>query len=149
MEQKQEKKLIENRMFQSRLPDSAGFTMMFTPFIDVFFILLLFITFGAGVVYSKGLLISPPTADNAHYQHADKLVIALTSTEDNVQIYFNDRTVGDFNILENQLKTIIKTTAAKVVMLRADQSVPVNDIAQVMNICQKYNVGLFIITKSE
>jgi len=144
-------KLTELRLFSSRLPETARFSLVFAPIIDLFFILLIFITLGAGMVYSQGIQINPPSIDTANYEYVDKLVIALKTADDGmVQIYFNDRTVHDFNMLENQLKKIVLSSEGRhlpVIMLRVDGNVTNQNFVQVMNICRKNNLKLFVTTQ--
>ncbi len=144
-------KLTELRLFSSRLPESARWTLVFAPLIDLFFIMLIFITLGAGMVYSQGVEIDPPAIDTAHYEYVDKLVVALKNADDGtIQIFFNDRSIHDFNMLENQLKEIARRSGSgrrPVIMLRADKKVSGENFVQIMSICRKNDLKLFIITK--
>ena len=145
--------LTEMRLFSSRLPDTARWTFVFAPIIDLFFIILIFITLGATMVYSQGIMIDPPSVDKSHYEYVDKLVVALKIADDgSVQIFFNDRSIHDYNMLENQLKEIAGSAGKgrrPVVMLRADKAISTQDLAQVLNICNKNNLKLFITTQKK
>ena len=145
--------LTELRLFSSRLPHTAQWTLVFAPIVDLFFIMLIFITLGASMVYSQGIMIDPPAIDTSRYEYVDKLVVAMKTDDDGtVQIFFNDRSIHDFNMLENQLKEIARSAGngrRPVVMLRADGVITTQDLSQILNICRKNNLRLFITTKKK
>lgn len=159
------KSVIEERIFESRLPRSADSSLMFTPLLDVFFLLLIFIALGASKVHSPGIMVEPPAVDEQMYEYADKLVVTMDSLprEDgtyDVQIFFNDQSIPDYNKLENELVKIagetrdispLKDLNARlpIVLLTADKHVPLDATAQVMSICRNNNLRLFIFTQEK
>ncbi len=158
MHQLREKSILEDRMFASRLPESASSALIIAPLIDVFFLLVIFLVLGAGLVRSRGIMIDPPAIDTMQYENADMLVIAMrpdVDKRDEVQLYFNNQKIDDYAKLENLLIKIVGETRPEaspgkrdiIVILRADKRVPLQEVAEVMSICRKHKLRLLIPTK--
>ncbi|RMD80913.1 MAG: hypothetical protein D6820_05985 [Lentisphaerae bacterium] len=154
--------LQPQRMFKSRLPVFSGFSLLIIPILNLFFIYLIFFLLGASHIHALGIMIDPPVIENAQFDYADKLVITMrhvTAKNDDqpsIQIFFNNQIVQDYYKLEKLLRKIVGDPKLRInnpkgsgrlpiILLRADKRVPLNEIAQIMGICRRNYLRLFIV----
>jgi biopolymer transport protein ExbD len=87
------------------------------------------------------------TLPNAKYhQTVRKTEIALSVTKD-LQYYVNKKEVP-FDQLENELISASKGKSEAVVVLRVDNSIPVQNLVNVLQIGNKLNIKMILATKA-
>ena len=81
-----------------------------------------------------------------HNQTVRKTEIAVSITKD-LKYYVNNKEV-DFKAIEDEIASIIKKSKEPTVVIRCDNSIPVQDLVNVMQIGNKLKVKMILATKS-
>jgi Biopolymer transport protein len=81
-----------------------------------------------------------------HNQTVRKTEIAISITKD-LKYYINNKEV-DFANLENELVTELQKLKEPTVVIRVDNSIPVQDLVNVLQVGNKLKVKMILATKS-
>lgn len=111
---------------------------------DIMFFLMLFFLIASTMVSPSVIKLTLPKAQ--HNQTVRKTEIAISVTKD-LKYYVNNKEVG-FDGLEKELSFQIQKVKEPTVVIRVDNSIPVQDLVNVMQIGNKLKVKMILATKS-
>ena len=128
------------------------------PLIDICFLLIIFFIISTSYDFQPGFKVSLPQADAQTLIAADKLVIVITSYQDDkgetkYELLFNNQSY-DWEDFEEELAITIKdrtfnklsSSARKPVLaLKADKSTPYEYITRVSNLATRLNIELNLV----
>jgi len=116
------------------------------PLIDVVFLLLVFFMLSSHFVTQSGIKITLPEAVTAKLHPEEDIIISIT--EDN-HLYLNEEEVTLDNLLD-ELRSKVKKTEKKTVIIKADKKIDLGLAVRVMDIAKQAEAeGLVISTKME
>jgi biopolymer transport protein ExbD len=113
-------------------------------FSDIMFFLMLFFLIASTLISPSVVKLTLPNAK--YHQTIRKTEIALSITKD-LAYYINKKEVP-FDQIENELITVSKGKAEPVVVLRVDNSIPVQNLVNVLQIGNKLNIKMILATKA-
>jgi len=113
-------------------------------FNDIMFFLMLFFLIASTMVNPSVIKLTLPKSQ--HNQTMRKTEISVSITKD-LKYYINNKEVA-FVSLENELVNVMKKSAEPTVVIRCDNSIPVQDLIDVMQIGNKLKVKMILATKS-
>jgi biopolymer transport protein ExbD len=105
------------RALRSARPSHALGEINVTPLVDVVLVLLLVFMVTAPMM-NRGIDVSLPVANQPQVDEEDRITITINARE---QIFIGDKAVNAV-LLEDRLRSMMEGRAAKVVYLRADES---------------------------
>ena len=109
---------------------------------DIMFFLMLFFIITSTLLNPSMIKVSLPSSRSS--QTLQKKEINLTMTKE--KIYFVNNTQVTFNALEAQLKKEISLSPDAFIMLRFDNTLPIQDLVNVLSIGNKLNSKMIIAT---
>ena len=118
-----------------------------TPFLDVFFLLLIFLVLSMPFVQLSGVEVTLPQV-NAGKMRAglERFIITIANTPDGgVQLYFNDKPLSMDDLAE-ELSTVRSKSDMKMVIVRADENASHAAVTEVMAIAAKFGLSTFLAT---
>ncbi len=113
------------------------------PFINVFFLLLIFFMIGSSFVPVSGVQVNLPEATAVSSYSMKKYIITLDHDE---RMYFNDAVVEDLYQLKGKLQDIPAGDDAAII-LRADRSCNFDTIAKIMALAEEMHLNMFILAR--
>ena len=117
------------------------------PFVNVFFLLLVFFMIGSSFVPISGIPVNLPEAPSVSKYSARKYIITL---DRNGRIYFNDEMVDNLKQLRGKLRAFVARNAddeRESVVLRADRSNNFETISQIMALAEELHLNMFILAR--
>lgn len=117
------------------------------PFVNVFFLLLVFFMIGSSFVPISGIPVNLPEAPSVSKYSARKYIITL---DRNGRIYFNDELVDNLKQLRGKLRAFVARNAddeRDSVVLRADRSNNFETISQIMALAEELHLNMFILAR--
>ena len=117
------------------------------PFINVFFLLLLFFMIGSSFVPVSGIPVNLPEAASVSTYSVKKYIVTL---DRNGRIYFNDAVVEDLKQLKGKLLSDIPRNLngeRDAIVLRADRTNNFETISRIMAIAEELHLNLFILAR--
>ena len=117
------------------------------PFINVFFLLLVFFMIGSSFVPISGIPVNLPEAPEVSNYSARKYIITL---DRNGRIYFNDEVVDNLKQLRGKLRAFVSRNIddqRDAVVLRADRSNSFETISQIMALAEELHLNMFILAR--
>jgi biopolymer transport protein ExbD len=111
---------------------------------DIMFFLMLFFLIASTMISPSVIKLTLPKAQ--HNQTVRKTEISVSITKD-LKYYVNNKEVG-YAGLENELATEVQKLAEPTIVIRCDQSIPVQDLVNVMQIGNKLKIKMILATKS-
>ena len=117
------------------------------PFINVFFLLLIFFMIGSSFVPISGIPVNLPEAAEVSNFSARKYVITL---DRNGRIFFNDEVVDNLKQLRGKLRAFVSRNIddqRDAVVLRADRSNSFETISQIMALAEELHLNMFILAR--
>ena len=117
------------------------------PFVNVFFLLLVFFMIGSSFVPISGIPVNLPEAPSVSKYSARKYIITL---DRNGRIYFNDEMVDNLKQLRGKLRAFVARNADEErdsVVLRADRSNNFETISQIMALAEELHLNMFILAR--
>jgi biopolymer transport protein ExbD len=109
---------------------------------DIMFFLMLFFIIISTLLNPSMIKVSLPNAQNS--QSIQKKEINLTMTRE--KIYFVNNTEVPFDALETQLKKELNRYPDAFIMLRFDNTLPIQDLVNVLSLGNKLNSKMIIAT---
>ncbi len=108
---------------------------------DIVFLLLIFFMLASTLVTTNAIDILLPKASG---KTENKKSVAVSITKD-LRYYIDQRLVGE-SVLEGELKSLLADQEKPTIVLRAEKSVPVDNVVKVMDIANrnKYKVILAV-----
>jgi biopolymer transport protein ExbD len=111
---------------------------------DIMFFLMLFFLIVSTMVSPSVIKLSLPRSQ--HNQTVRKTEISVSITKD-LKYYLNDKEIGPEG-LENELAEAAKKLPEPTIVIRCDQSIPVQELVNVMQIGNKLKIKMILATKS-
>jgi biopolymer transport protein ExbD len=113
-------------------------------FSDIMFFLMLFFLIASTLISPSVVKLTLPNAK--YHQTIRKTEIALSITKE-LAYYINKKEVP-FEQIENELIMASKGKEEPVVVLRVDNSIPVQNLVNVLQIGNKLNIKMILATKA-
>jgi biopolymer transport protein ExbD len=113
-------------------------------FSDIMFFLMLFFLIASTLISPSVVKLTLPNAK--YHQTIRKTEIALSITKD--LLYYVNKKEVPFEQIENELITASKGKVEPVVVLRVDNSIPVQNLVNVLQIGNKLNIKMILATKA-
>ena len=117
------------------------------PFINVFFLLLIFFMMGSSFVPVSGIPVNLPETQSVSAGSVKKYIITL---DQNGKIYFNDAVIDDLKQLKGKLLSDIPRNLRgerDAVVLRADRANNFETVAGIMAMAEELHLNLFILAR--
>lgn len=114
----------------------------FASMTDIVFLLLIFFMIASTLVTTNAIDIILPTASE---KTENKRSTAVSIKKD-LTYYIDEKRVGE-SILESQLITIMTTQESPTIVLRAERSVPVENVVKVMDIANRNKFKVILAVK--
>jgi biopolymer transport protein ExbD len=109
---------------------------------DIMFFLMLFFIITSTLLNPSMIKVSLPNSKSS--QTLQKKEINLTMTKE--KLYYVNNTKVSFDALESQLKSEIAHSPDAFIMLRFDNSLPIQDLVNVLSIGNRLNSKMIIAT---
>lgn len=109
---------------------------------DIVFLLLIFFMLASTLVTTNAIDILLPKASG---KTENKKSVAVSITAD-LRYYIDQKLVGE-SVLENQLLTALSTQESPTIVLRAEKSVPVENVVKVMDIANRNKFKVILAVK--
>jgi len=129
-------------MIELRKKNSLSAEVFTSSMNDIMFFLMLFFIIISTLLNPSMIKVSLPYSRSS--QTIQKKEINLTMTKD--KIYYVNNSQVNFNQLEDQLKQELKTTPDAFIMLRFDNSLPIQDLVDVLSLGNRLNSKMIIAT---
>ena len=117
------------------------------PFINVFFLLLLFFMIGSSFVPVSGIPVNLPEAASVSTYSVKKYIVTL---DQDGRIYFNDAVVEDLKQLKGKLLSDIPRNPngeRDAIVLRVDRANNFETISRIMAMAEELHLNLFILAR--
>jgi len=117
------------------------------PFINVFFLLLIFFMMGSSFVPVSGIPVNLPETASLSTGSVKKYIITL---DQNGKIYFNDTVMDDLKQLKGKLLSDIPggfSAERDAVVLRADRANSFETVAGIMALAEELKLNIFILAR--
>lgn len=117
------------------------------PFINVFFLLLIFFMMGSQFVQVSGIPVNLPETQSVSAGSVKKYIITL---DRNGKIYFNDAVIDDLKQLKGKLLSDIPGNLKgerDAIVLRADRANNFETVAGIMAMAEELHLNLFILAR--
>ena len=117
------------------------------PFINVFFLLLIFFMIGSSFVPVSGIPVNLPEAASVSTYSVKKYIVTL---DRNGKIYFNDAVMDDLEQLKGKLLSDIPGKSwgeRAAIVLRADRSNNFETISRIMAMAEELHLNMFILAR--
>jgi len=111
---------------------------------DIMFFLMLFFLIASTLISPSVVKLTLPNA--RYHQTIRKTEIAVSITKD-LHYYVNKKEVA-LNQMESELLTASKGKSEPVVVLRVDNSIPVQNLVDILQIGNKLNIKMILATKA-
>ncbi|MGF1554799.1 ExbD/TolR family protein [Paucihalobacter sp.] len=109
---------------------------------DIVFLLLIFFMLASTLVTTNAIDIILPTASG---KTENKQSVAV-SIKKNLNYYIDEKLVGE-SVLESQLIALLSTEKQPTIVLRAEKSVPVENVVKVMDIANRNKFKVILAVK--
>jgi biopolymer transport protein ExbD len=109
---------------------------------DIVFLLLIFFMIASTLVTTNAIDIILPTASG---KTENKKSVAV-SIKQNLTYYIDNKLVGE-SVLETELINILSTESQPTIVLRAEKSVPVENVVKVMDIANRNKFKVILAVK--
>lgn len=115
----------------------------YVPFINVFFLLLIFLMLNSSFVQVSAINIDLPPLPGQPIS-AEKLVVAI---DKNQNYYFNDQ-VMDIKTIKEQLANIVSRYQVESIILQADQNAPQGAVAKILSLANSMDLTVYLAVDS-
>ena len=109
---------------------------------DIVFLLLIFFMIASTLVTTSAIDILLP---NANGKTENKKSVAVSITKD-LRYYIDEKLVGE-SVLENELLNALANQEKPTVVLRAEKTVPVDNVVKVMDIANRNKLKVILAVK--
>ena len=118
-----------------------------TPFLDVFFLLLIFLTLSLPFVQLSGVEVTLPQIDAGRVRAGlERFIVTVANKPDgSSQLYFNDKPLN-MDTLAEALSEVSRQSDMKMVIVRADANTPHAVVTEVMAIAARFGLSTFLAT---
>ena len=130
-------------------PQSKAFTGRpdCTPFLDVFFLLLIFLVLSLPFVQLSGVEVTLPQINAGKLRPGlERFIITIANAPDGgAQLYFNDKPLS-MDALAEELAVVREKSEMKMVIIRADANASHAVVTEVMAIAARFGLSTFLAT---
>ncbi len=118
-----------------------------TPFLDVFFLLLIFLIMSLPFVQLSGVEVTlPQIAAGEMRTGLERFIVTIAQRSDgSTQFYFNDKPLPMEKLAE-ELAEVSSKTEMKMIIVRADGKVPHSAVTEVMAQAARFGLSTFLAT---
>ena len=118
-----------------------------TPFLDVFFLLLIFLTLSLPFMQLSGVEVTLPQIDAGRVRAGlERFIITVAPKPGGgSQLYFNDKPLNT-DALAEALSEVSRQSDMKMIIIRADASTPHAVVTEVMTIAARFGLSTFLAT---
>jgi biopolymer transport protein ExbD len=109
---------------------------------DIVFLLLIFFMIASTLVTTNAIDILLPTANG---KTENKKSVAVSIKKD-LTYYIDEKRIGE-SVLENELISLLSTKDEPTIVLRAEKSVPVENVVKVMDIANRNKFKVILAVK--
>jgi len=109
---------------------------------DIVFLLLIFFMLASTLVTTNAIDILLPKASG---KTENKKSVAVSIKKD-LTFYIDQKRVRE-NVLENELKALLSKEASPTIVLRAEKSVPIDNVVKVMDIANRNKFKVILAVK--
>lgn len=109
---------------------------------DIVFLLLIFFMIASTLVTTSAIDILLPKASG---KTENKKSVAVSITKD-LRYYVDQKLVGE-SVLENELVTVLNSKEEPTIVLRAEKTVPVDNVVKVMDIANRNKFKVILAVK--
>lgn len=109
---------------------------------DIVFLLLIFFMLASTLVTTNAIDILLPKASG---KTENKKSVSVSITKD-LRYYVDQKLVGE-SVLENELLTVLSSQDKPTIVLRAEKSVPVDNVVKVMDIANRNKFKVILAVK--
>ena len=116
------------------------------PMIDIIFVILsFFIVSGLYLVKLETIPVNLPSAETSN-QERDSLIVVTLNLEN--RVFINDKFI-DISILENEIRSKLRVSNNKKVVLRADKGIKYGKVISILDILRRIeNIKIGVSTES-
>ncbi len=115
----------------------------YIPFINIFFLLLIFLMLNSSFVQVSAINIELPPLPGQPIS-AEKLVVTI---DKNQNYYFNDQ-VMDLKTVKEQLANIVSRYEVDSIILQADQNAPQGAVAKILSLANSLDLNVYLAVDS-
>ena len=138
---------LGERRYRTRLKYRTGWPEL-TALVDILFLSLLFFSLTSSFTPVSGIDIALPRMDTRTTAALERFVISLAPAEPgsgaSMSIYYRERRCRDIDELRQQLSETRDKFIRPSVIIRADRSIPFEEVAKVMDAAKKAGLSSFI-----
>ncbi|MBE6369767.1 MAG: hypothetical protein E7056_06390 [Lentisphaerae bacterium] len=118
-----------------------------TPFLDVFFLLLIFLVLSLPFMQLSGVEVTLPNIDTGRMRTGlERFIITIAALPDGgTQLYFNDKPL-DMDQLAEEMSAVSRQSDMKMVIIRADAHTTHAAVTEVMTIAARFGLSAFLAT---
>lgn len=137
---------LAHRRYRPRLQAKHGWPVL-TALIDLLFLLVMFMVLSLGSTKLSGIAVELPRFAAGKLEQVDKFVVSLTKPvgSEASQIYFQDNPVTR-NQLAEELQKLRQSKIRRAIIIRADRSVPFDDVMAIMGVAENAGLSSFLAT---
>lgn len=110
-------------------------------FTDVIFLLLIFLLISSSFITHSGILVHLPRATTQANQYTDNIVLSMNRE---YQLFLNDDSIT-WEELPERLREMLRAEPEQVVVIRADQDIPLKDVVSLLDVAKRSNAQHFFI----
>jgi biopolymer transport protein ExbD len=139
---------LGQRRYRTRLKYRSGWPEL-TALVDILFLALLFFALTSNFVRVSGIDIALPQVNTRTTAALERFVISLAISDSEgdpggVRIYFREKRCRGIDELRQELSELYDSSPRASVIIRADRSVPFEEVAKVMDAAKKAQLACFI-----
>lgn len=138
---------LGERRYRTRLKYYSGWPEV-TALVDIFFLSLLFFSLTSNIVRVSAIKVALPQMDTRTRAALERFVISLApatgDSDAKMSIYFRDKPCKDLTDLFEQLSKLHRVSPNASVIIRADRSIPFEEVVRVMNGAKNAKLPCFV-----
>ena len=139
---------LGQRRYRTRLKYRSGWPEL-TALVDILFLSLLFFALASNFVRVSGIDIALPQVNTRTTSALQRFVISIAPSDaegdQGVRIYFREKRCRNIDELRQELSLLHDSSPRRAsVIIRADRSVPFEEVAKVMDAAKKAQLACFI-----
>lgn len=138
---------LGERRYRTRLKYYSGWPEVIA-LVDIFFLLLLFFALTNNFVRVSGIKVALPQMNTRTKAALERFVISLAPAAPEsgarMSIYFREELCRDLNELCQRLSKLHENHKTASVIIRADRSIPFEEVVRVMNAAKDTGISCFV-----
>lgn len=135
------------RRYRTRLKYFSGWAEL-TALVDILFLSLLFFALTSNFVRVSGIDVALPQMNTRTVAALERFVISLAppapGSDAGVSIYFREKRCRDIDELRQQLSLLHEKSKRASVIIRADRSIPFEEVVKIMDAAKNAQLSCFI-----